>query len=201
MTFMDIDYRVVLVVIGTILCLQNYGRYIFDTINKRFKPHMFSWGIWSLLSGIAFAAQLSEDAGPGMWQTGIMTVGTAIITAMAYVYGDRNYTKSDWAALFFALSAIPLWLATNNPLWSVILITLIDVVAFWPTVRKAWARPHEESARMFYYSGLICALGFFGLSVLNLTTGLYQGAIALLNICMATMIIFRRRAIPAAVTP
>lgn len=190
------DYHVWLMLLGVALAAQNYTYYVLQTLKGVFKPHMFSWGVWTLLSAIAFAAQWSKDAGPGTWQTAFMTLGVATITIVAFFKGDRNYTRTDWISLVFSLSAIPLWIVTKDPLWSVILITIIDIVATWPTVRKSWHRPHQESARAFATAALTCFLGFASLSIINVTTGLYMGTVTLVNIGITIMILFRRKVIP-----
>ncbi len=197
---MTFDYHYALLAIATCMGLYNYYLYIKGTFAGKFKPHMFSWGIWSLLCFITFAAQLSKDAGPGMYQTAVMATGTGVIMYIAYFKGDKNYTRSDWLALVTAFLAIPLWIITKDPLWSILLVTGIDFVATWPTVRKAWHKPHQESSKAFFNFGIICGLGFFAISNLTLTTGLYQGTISLLNFSIAAMITLRRRAIPAEAT-
>lgn len=187
------DYKFWLMLVGIILGGQNYIYYIRKTLKGEFKPHMFSWGIWSLLCGIAFAAQYSENAGYGMWQNAFMTCGLAAVTILAYFMGNKTYTRSDWLCLTFALLAIPLWVLTSSPLWSVLLITVIDVVATLPTITKAWRNPFEESSRAFAMAGFICALSIASLDVFNLTTTFYMAAITLLNVYLAVMILIRRK--------
>lgn len=192
------DYHSWLMILGVLLAAQNYTVYIIQTLKGVFKPHMFSWGVWTLLSAIAFAAQLSKDAGPGTWQTAFMTFGVGVITIVSWFKGDREYTRTDWLSLAFSLLAIPLWIATKDPLWSVILITVIDVVATWPTLRKSWLRPYEESARAFGTAALTCFLGFISLSLITVTTGLYMGTIALVNVGITVVILARRKSMAPA---
>ncbi len=189
------DYKLILLLIGMTLSVTNYTFYLRSIAEGKIKPHMFTWGIWTLLGAIAFAAQWSENAGYGMWQTGLMTCGTFLITIFAWFKGERNYTRSDWIALFFSLSAIPLWIVTDDPVWSVILITAIDVVAAWPTVRKSWVDPVHESPRAFFTAAVICGLGMASLTVYNITTTLYQGTITVVNLMTAVMILLRRKII------
>lgn len=189
------DYRFWLTVLGIILSANNYYYYISRTLKGEVKPHLFSWGIWAALCLIAFAAQWSEDAGPGMWQTAFWALGLSFITILAFLKGDRNYTRSDWLCLAFSLLAIPLWVFTKTPLWSVLLITLIDCVASIPTFRKAWAKPHEESSRTFAMAGVICALSLVSLEVFNVITSFYVFTITLLNFLLAFMILYRRKRI------
>ena len=186
------DYKFFLLLLAIALGLQNYFHYIAQTLKGEFKPHMFSWGIWSLLSWIVFAAQWNKDAGLGQWQTFIMAIGTGIIAIIAYYKGDKHYAKTDWAALLCSLSAIPIWIVTKDPLWSVVLVTIIDVIACWPTVRKAWVKPHEDSARIFFTCGIITALGFLALSTVTVTTALYPAAITVINFTITGIILLRR---------
>lgn len=187
------DYKLILLLIGTALACINYFFYLRGVFRGEFKPHMFTWTIWALICAIAFAAQFSENAGYGMYQTGLMMLGTAAIAIVACFKGDTNYTRSDWTALLFSLSAIPLWIVTEDPVWSVILITIIDVVASWPTYRKSWADPMHESPRAFFTAAVICALSIAALSVFNITTMLYTGAVTLVNLSIAVMILWRRQ--------
>jgi len=189
------DYKLVLLLIGMTLSVTNYTLYLRAIAKGKVKPHMFTWAVWTLLGAIAFAAQWSENAGLGMWQTGLMTCGTFLITIFSWFKGERNYTRSDWIALLSSLLAIPLWMATDDPVWSVILITVIDVVAAWPTARKSWSDPVHESPRAFFTAGVISGLGVSALSVHNVTTTLYSGTITTLNFMIAAMILVRRRAI------
>lgn len=190
---MIFDYKFILMVAGTLLGLGNYGLYLKNILDGKFRPHLFSWAIWTLLCTIAFAAQLSEHAGYATMQTGLMALGTAVIAIAAYFKGDRNYTRTDWMALLFSLSAIPLWILTSNALWAVILITVIDVVATWPTARKSWHKPSQESPRTFFIAGFGCLLGVGSLSVFNATTTLYIATIAAVNLAVGVMILYRRQ--------
>lgn len=189
------DYKVVLVAIAILLAIGNYATYLYSIFKGKFRPHLFTWGIWSLLGAIAFAAQWAEDAGPGMWLTFTITVGGVFISAVSFFKGDKDYKKSDWACLAFALLAIPLWMVTDDPVWSVILVTIIDIVAAWPTFRKSWHDPERESPQAFFLASIHPVLSIAAMSVINITTALYLAVIALLNFSTAVLILVRRRAI------
>src|SRR5690606_16045788 len=105
------------------------------------KPHMFTWIIWTLLTAIILAAQIVGGAGPGAWSTGAVLLPCIIITVLAIQRGEKNITASDWVMFLAGLAAIPVWLATSNPLWAVIIVVAIDALAFGPTFRKSWFRP------------------------------------------------------------
>src|ERR1700722_6817526 len=110
------------------------------------RPHAFSWLIWGAISAVGFAAQVAEGAGPGAWARGFACATCFLLVVIGYLRGDRGYTRGDWITLAVSLLSIPLWVITRTPLWSVILVCIIDTVGYLPTVRKAWLRPYEEPA-------------------------------------------------------
>lgn len=175
--------------------LYSYAVYLWQIYRRTIKPHLFTWIIWGTLMFIGFAAQYVENAGPGSWNMGVSAVITFVIAGAAYFYGEKNITRSDWIAFIVALSAIPAWIMTDNPLWAVVIISGIDVVAFYPTFRKSWYRPGEEGAWSFFTGGAQFALSIFALENMTFTTVLYPAVIAAMNMLLVTMLLCRRRAL------
>ena len=185
--------------IAALIGIYAFYPYLRDILRRKTRPHIFTWGIWGVLMGIGFFAQLSEGAGPGAWVTGVFTVLNLLIVILALKYGEKDFTRSDWVMLVVALLAIPLWMLTKNPLWSVILISVIDVVAFLPTFRKSWSKPHEETLETFVWVSLSFFLSFWALEAVNLTTTLYPATLLGINIVFITLSLIRRRQIQAVV--
>src|SRR5688572_2828651 len=109
------------------------------------RPHIFTWVIWTLLTAITFVIQYLEGAGAGSWATGVTCVLCIVTTVSCYWKGEKNITRFDWIVFGLGLATIPLWIVTKNPTLSIILVTLIDVAAYLPTIRKAWWKPYEEA--------------------------------------------------------
>ena len=126
--------------------------YLLQTIKGTNKPHIFTWIIWTLLTFIAAAVQYVGNAGPGAWVTGVTGLICVVITIFTFKNGEKHITRSDWVMFIAGLITIPLWLLTNSPLWSIILITTIDCSAFYPTFRKSWHKPHEENTFMYGFN-------------------------------------------------
>jgi hypothetical protein len=53
--------------------------------------------------------------------------------------------RTDPGLFLAALLVIPLWLLAEDPLWAIMLPTLIELLGFGPTLRKAWWAPYSES--------------------------------------------------------
>lgn len=183
--------------VAAIIGIYAFYPYLRDIFRRKTRPHIFTWGVWGMLMGIGFFAQISQNAGPGAWVTGVFAVLNFVIVILALKYGEKNITRSDWIMLLVALLAIPLWVLTNNPLWSVILISVIDVVAFVPTFRKSWSKPHEETLETFVWVSLSFLLSFWALETLNLTTILYPATLLGINIVFIALSLMRRRQLRA----
>ncbi|MBI1362613.1 MAG: hypothetical protein GC134_01375 [Proteobacteria bacterium] len=181
----------------TAAALGGYSQlyYIFVILRGRARPHMFSFLIWGTVMGIAAAAQWSAGAGAGVWWTTVSALGCLGIALLAVFKGEKNITRSDRMALIAAFSAIPLWYATKEPLFSVLLVTTIDVVGFYPTFRKSYIRPFEESALAFFIGGFSSFLSVLALGAFTATTVLYPAIIAVTNAVFVSMLLWRRRAL------
>lgn len=179
--------------VATLIGFYAYYPYLRDIFRGRTHPHIFTWAIWTILMTIGFAAQMAEKAGPGAWVTGLFAILNALVLILALKYGERGITRGDRVMLGVSLLAIPLWLLTQNPLWSVILISLIDVVAFIPTFRKSWSKPHEETLETYVLIGISFLISLFALEKVALTTVLYPGVLIAVNLAFIAMVAVRRQ--------
>ena len=187
------DYKGLFTLMGAVLTLACYVPYFWGLYKKTLKPHMFSWLIWGVLMGIACAAQITAGGGNGTLIMGLSSFFSLAIAAYAAYAGEKHITRSDYVRFVFACASIPLWLATKNPLYAVTLISLIDVAAFWPTVRKSWSKPYEESLPTFALAACQLATSILALDTINLTTALYPATLVLLNMSFCGLLVYRRR--------
>ena len=172
-----------------------YSRYFWNIYKKRTKPHAFTWALWTLITAIAFFAQRTQDTGPGTWALGSDTVMNFVCAILAIRWGEKNITKSDWAAFLGALAAIPVWVLASNPLGAVFLVTLIDALSFYPTIRKSYLKPREETGFMFGMSALRFIISVLALESFTFVTAFYPLFIAVANISLVTMLLWRRAAL------
>lgn len=164
--------------------------YIIAILNGTKKPHGFTWIIWGITTGIIFASQMSENAGPGAWVTGVSAALCFLIAGLSFWKNPQLViTKLDWAFFLAALMTIPLWHFTSTPLWAVATLCAIDGMGYVPTLRKAYALPEEESFTLFVLQIIKCTLAIAALEVYTLTTVLFPAMIAVMNalllVCIA----------------
>jgi uncharacterized membrane protein HdeD (DUF308 family) len=182
-------------ILGTVFMMGGFAPYLLALWRKQARPHAFSWLSWGLINAIIFTVQLTENAGPGAWTAGIAGFFNIGIGLYAIRGGERNITKTDWAVFITVLSAIPLWVLTKDPVWSVVLVSVIDTLAFIPTLRKSWHRPHEEVAATFVLGmlGFICAL--VAIENHSFTNVCYPVKVLVTNSIFIGTLLYRRRAL------
>lgn len=187
------DYKDVLGILATVIGFIGYIPYFRDIFRGTTKPHAFSWFVWFVLTAIGFAAQLVEGAGSGAWVTGFAAVACFTVFVLALFKGKHEFPVFDWVALASAIAALFLWWFTNDPLLSVILITITDAIGYIPTFRKGFYKPWEETATMFAFSSIKFIPALFALESYSLTTWLYPASLVLMNGLFVGMLLVRRK--------
>jgi hypothetical protein len=179
--------------IAVLIGVAGYAYYIRGIMLGNVKPHAFTWLIWGILTAVAFVAQVADGGGAGAWVTGVTALFCFAFVIVGLTKSSRRYIKkSDWIFFAAALGAIPLWYISGSPFWSVAIITLTDIVATIPTIRKAYQNPNTESATLYALSGVKFILSVAALQSLNATTALYPVSLILINILLVIIIIWRR---------
>lgn len=175
-----------------LLTLLGYSFYFSSILRGVTKPHVFSWIIWGIVNGIVCAGQYVDGAGAGSWVAGTTSLLCFIIVGLGLRQGEKNITPSDWVAFIGALTTIPVWYFTNNPLGAVVLATLIDVLGCYPTFRKSWNRPQDENLPTWTISALRSGLSFFALENYTWVTAIFPIAMIFTNGGGACLIAWRR---------
>ena len=164
--------------------------YIRSIRNGNTKPHVFSWIIWGAVTLVVFLAQIAGGAGVGAWPVGVGSLLTIYIALLAYLKkGDITITRLDWWFLTCALSSLPLWYLTSSPLSAVIILTLVDLAGYGPTIRKVQSRPFEENLMIFALMGTRNVIAIMAMENYSLTTVLFPGATAIACFLFVVMVI------------
>jgi hypothetical protein len=179
---------------GIALTFVIFVPYIRSIQQGRTKPHVFSWFIWASGTFVVFLAQLAGGGGLGAWPIGVSGLITAYIAILAYrKRTDRSITTSDWVFFVAALSALPAWFLTADPLWAVLVLTGVDLAGFGPTFRSAYVRPYDERPGFYLLGALRNLIAILALERYSLTTVLFPAAVALACLMFVAMVAFRRR--------
>lgn len=175
------------------LTLAALGPYLLASLVGRIRPHVYSWVIWGLTTLIVFATTLMHGGGMGAWPLGVSAVLTLAVAAAAWWRrGDVTITRSDRGFLVIAMSTLPLWYLTADPLYAVVVLTLVDLLGFGPTLRKAFTQPESESALFFLVFALRNAAVIGALEHYALATTLFPAAIGVACLTLVVIVLMRR---------
>src|SRR4030067_1366019 len=174
-----VPYKEILSAIAIALTFAAFVPFIRAVLSGTTKPHVFSWVIWGSTTFVVFLAQIEGKGGVGAWPIGVSGSITIFIAFLAYVKrADITITKTDWLFFVSAMSSLPLWYLTSDPLWSVVVLTAVDVLGVGPTGREAYRFPHSESLLFFALFTARNLLVILALENYSVTTVLFPGAIA-----------------------
>lgn len=189
--------KTILSLIAIALTFIAFLPYIFGILKGTAKPHVFSWVIWGATTLVVFLAQLKGQAGVGAWPIGISGIITILIASLAYL--KRNgitITKKDWLFFIMAMSALPMWYLMDDPLWAVVILTIVDMLGFMPTVRKVYHAPYSEPLSFIALFFIRNILVIVALEHYSLTTVLFPAVIATACLLLMVLMIIRRRVKP-----
>lgn len=186
-------HKEILSAIAIILTLIAFLPYIRSIRQGKTKPHVFSWIIWGLTTFIVSFAQLADKGGAGAWPIGLSGLITMYVALLAYQKkSDITITRTDWLFFILALTSLPLWYFTSNPLWAVIILTSVDLMGFVPTFRKAYFHPFEEQLGLFIIMTIRNLIAIAALENYSLTTLLFPLAIAIASTLFIWMVLSKR---------
>ncbi len=187
-------YKEVFSVLAIALTLYAFYPYIRSILRGETRPHVFSWVIWASTTLIVFFAALAGGGGVGAWPIGVSSLLTIYIALLAYRHrGDASITRTDKAFFAAAMASLPLWYFTADPLWAVVVLTMVDLLGFGPTLRKAYDHPFEEKPLFFGLFALRNLIVVAALEHYSLTTVLFPALIALACMLLIGIILIRRR--------
>ncbi|QQG35589.1 MAG: hypothetical protein HYS17_08665 [Micavibrio aeruginosavorus] len=178
-----------------IYCLVPYYRGI---LARKTQPHVFSWLIFGVITGIAAAVQFAEGGGAGAWVVALNAGLCFTVVLLALCFGKRDIRPVDWMALVAAFMSIPVWLLADNPALAVMILLAIEVFAYIPTIRKSWNKPHEEVVQTWLLGSLTFFLAVISLERYEFATVAYPAFVSAVNLGLALMLLIRRRVMGGA---
>ncbi len=182
--------------LSLVFTVLSYSPYVWSMLRGKTCPHIFSWIIWALVSAIVSIAQFIAYAGPGAWAPGLTAAFSLGVIFLSFSQkADWSITRSDWVMFIGGLSIIPLWYITSSPLVAAILATLIDAIAYYPTFRKFYHKPHEEMIFMYVIANMKHVASIFAIVEYSVTTLVFPVCIFAMNISLIAMLAYRRRVI------
>jgi hypothetical protein len=167
--------------------------YVRDMLRGTTRPNVVSWSLWTLLQVIAIFAQLSAGASWSIVLLFAMTFNTSLVVVLCLMgYGYTKYGLVDYACFAFALGAILLWQATNEPLVALVLAVVADLIAALPTIVKTIRDPYSEIPLAWSLGGFSGLLGIISLTRFDVANLIYPVYILVTNALIACLAFFGR---------
>jgi hypothetical protein len=184
--------KIILAIIASILAIVGNASYLKDVLKGNIKPHPYTWFIWSIVSMTTFFGGLAKGAGIGALPTGIAEGFTIIIFLFSLKYlfkGEAGHIrKIDNYFLVIALLGLIPWALTKDPTISVIVVVIVDIIAFLPTLRKTWTHPETERPLLYEMNVSRHVLTLFSLGSYNIATTFHSIAMICTNTIMTIFV-------------
>jgi len=177
------------------MAFVGYIPYLKDTLTGKTKPHVISWFLWALVSFIAFGLQWSKGAGAGSYANFAMGLICLVLFILSFKNGTKGVKTVDIISFVMAILAIILWLMVNQPVWSIILVILIDALSFVPTFVKSWSKPQQETLFTWVLSAVRQGLILLSIRKLNFVTVSFPAYALIANTLFCTMLVTRRKVV------
>lgn len=179
--------------IGVALVLVAYLPYLRDIIRKKVIPHPFSWLIWTATATAVFFIQTTNGSGPGAYPTATIALMAFSVFVLSYRMNKVRIKPLDILCLVIASAGIVVWLFIDQPLISLILLLSVEVIGFIPTIRKAIAKPYEDSISVWAISAFRHGFGLAAITHYNLVTILNPLVWIAMCVTFCTVVLWRRR--------
>lgn len=190
-----ISVKTIFTIISLAFGLAVFLPYYINIWKKVAKPHLFSWLTWGILTGIGFILSLGGGGGEGSWIFALQSILCLGIAGYALVKGEKNITRIDWIFFIGAIVIMIIYVFTKNAVISVTLAAAIDFLAFLPTFRKSFSKPHDEPALTYSFSSLSFLFSLGALQTYSFVTMFYPSTLVVTNIVFVLFVLFRRKII------
>jgi len=185
--------KIVFLILATLVTVGAVVPYARDILKGSTKPNIVSWITWTLLTGIATAAEIAGHEYITAIFTSAAVLETAVIVVLGLKYGYVKYTAFDVVCQLSAIVGLILWQLFNSPTVGVVASVAIDFIGAIPTIRHSWVKPTEETWSTYALAGLGGALAIVASTNYNWTSLTYAVYIVAVNIILSAILIGRRR--------
>jgi len=171
-----------------------YTLYIWQTArDKDIQPHPVSWFLFGLATTVAFLAQWVRGGGPGSWVTAITALVCFVISGLSFFKYEWTFSWSDGVSASFTSIAVIFFLSAKNPMYAAVFATSADIAGYYPTIKKGWHKPLNDSVTSFALNSAKFIPALFALESYSLATWLYPAVLVMMNFAVAAGLLVRRK--------
>lgn len=165
-----------------VLTIWTYGLYIRKMVQKKVRPHLFTFLPSGLVMSIVTLAQIKNGSSLAAWSSAATSMACFVIVILAPWYGETKCTWFDFISFIGSIVVTFFWLTTRNDLLAVIFSCIINTLCFLPTWRKIYLKPHTENSAIYHLSALRAGINILSVQNLILVNWLFPAYLVLHNI-------------------
>ncbi|MCX6738857.1 MAG: hypothetical protein NT098_02260 [Candidatus Parcubacteria bacterium] len=192
--FIFSDRKIILGSIGGLLGFAgNIHYYVNIFLRGGNKPSLFTWVPLSLVVGFGFYAQIKTGGLWGSAVTGVTAFNVFIVAIISLFCEKQKPLWSDWVCFVGALIAIVWWRTSDGLIMPVVIVSLANIIAFYPTWRNGYKNPFKETLWMWFLNCIKFVFGIAAIKTYSITTLLFPLSIATIDGAFFFTIFFRRK--------
>jgi hypothetical protein len=189
------DIKIIFSGLAIILTFLAYVAYIKDILKGKTTPHAYTWLIFCLVNAFVFALQLMAGAGIGSFVSLVISITFFVIFILSLFKGEKHITFSDTIFFVLALMSFILWIITKQSVLSVVLLSIINIFAFIPTIRKSWNKPFSETILTYIINTVRYGIALLALEQYNFVTYFFPLVALITTFIFVFILIIRRKII------
>src|SRR5579872_3950119 len=110
------ELKTIFAIIATVIGVASFAPYIIDTFNRKTKPHIYTWLIWTILQVTGVIAMYNSGAGIGILALATGSVLCGYVTILCIKHGTKNINTFDTLCLIGALISIAVYIFLKQAL-------------------------------------------------------------------------------------
>lgn len=161
--------------LATGIAVVAYVPYLIDMFKGRNKPHLYTWISIFLVTAVVAYIQLVGGAGIGAIPTILGVVVDGVILFYCFRFGTKDVVFGDKVCLAISLLGVVSYaFFSKQPVVSLTIVTVAEIVSFIPTFRKTKNDPYSESLTSYYLLMVKVILILLALQNYNILTVSYS---------------------------
>ncbi len=154
--------------IASLIAIAVEWRYIYTIIMRRTIPNFTGWFIIALSMSFVFFSSLSAWAGSAIWLIGTLTILHTIEAILSLFYGSFRITRFEKWLIILAFLSLGIWYLSDNPLYTLIINTLIDSCGMLAISYKLFRFPDTEDRLAWAISALVYGIDLLAVTEWNI---------------------------------
>lgn len=187
------DIKIIFAILSSIIGIIAFVPYLKDVFSFKTKPHIYTWFIWIITQGTAVVGMIYGGADWGSLSLMMGLIFIFCIFLSSFKYGTKDIDISDTVILIFAFLAIIVWWQLEKPIFSILMVSVIDMFGFIPSIRKTYNDPWSETFSAWGLFAVSNLLAILAISEYNFLTVFYLLTIGVMNTLLFILILTRRK--------